>query len=105
MPQKSWFLWISVCFRDFISAYMQQPKLQMINPRESASLWDTKLTGNFSCLSLKAVAACLVAISWQTRISGPLRSGAHGERTGGFRSQNEVTGKCPLFLGNPSSLF
>lgn len=92
-------------YRDFISAYTQQPKFQMISPRESASLWDTKLAGNFSCLSLKAVAACLVAIIWQTRISGPLRPGAHGECTGGFRSQNEVTWKCPLFSGNPSSLF
>lgn len=91
-------------YRDFTSVYTQQLKCQMINPREFASLWDTKLTENVSCLSLKAVADYLVAISWQTRILEPLRSGEDGEYTGGFRFQNEVPGKCPLFSVNSNSL-
>lgn len=54
---------------------------------------------------LKAIADSLVAISWQSRISEPLTSGADGECTGGFRNQNEGTGKCPLFSVNSGSLF
>lgn len=102
MPQKSWFLWIPVCLSSVNELlYKQQLKRQMINPREFSSLWDTKFTGNVSC---PTVADYLVAISWQSRISEPLRSGADGECTGGFRSQNEVTGKCPLFSVNSGSL-
>lgn len=112
MPQKGWFLWISVCFSLLNAApfieisplYTHSSWNARWSIREFASLWDTKLTENVSCLSLKAVADYLVAISWQTRILEPLRSGEDGECTGGFRFQNEVTGKCPLFSVNSNSL-
>ena len=55
---------------------IKMPTWLMIKPREFASLRDVKPIENSSCLSLKAVADYLAAISWQTRISEPPQSGA-----------------------------
>lgn len=55
---------------------IKMPTWLMINPREFASLWDVKAIENFSCFSLKVVADYLVAITLQTRIAEPFRSGA-----------------------------
>lgn len=46
-----------------------------------------------------------MAISWQSRISELLSSGAGAECRAGFRRQNETPEKCPLFSGSSNSLF